>query len=202
MSPRGRRPASADTRGAIVEAARAEFAESGYDATSLRGVARRAGVDPALLHHYFDGKPGLFAEVLQVPANPDALIRSVAEGPLADVGERMARTFLAVWDSPEGRARFQVLIRSAVSHDDAARMLREFVVGAIFSNLVRQISLRHKEIAAEEIDVRASLAAAQMVGVGMLRYVIELPAMVEATPEELVAHLAPTLQRYLAGPAV
>ncbi len=201
MTPRGRRPASSDTRGAIVEAARAEFAESGYDATSLRGVARRAGVDPALLHHYFDGKPGLFAEVLQVPADPEALIRAVAEGPLEDVGEQMARTFLTVWDAPEGRERFQVLMRSAVSHDDAARMLREFVVGTIFSGLLRQVAARHEEVSVAEIEVRASLAAAQMVGVGMLRYVIGHPVMVEASADLLAAHLGPTLQRYLAGPA-
>ena len=72
MSPRGRRPGGVDTRQAIVEAARVDFAEQGYDGTSLRGIARRAEVDPALVHHYFGGKPQLFAAVMDIPADPAA----------------------------------------------------------------------------------------------------------------------------------
>lgn len=199
MSPRGRRPADQDTRGAIVEAARAEFAAGGYDGTSMRAVARRAEVDPALVHHYFDGKAGLFAEVMDIPVRPEMLVRAIAEGPLEEVGERMVRTFISVWDSPEGRARFQTIMRSAVTHDDAAHMLREFVVGAIFGNLLTELAATHPTVSTDNLPSRAAMAASQMVGVGLLRYVVELPAMVAADPEELVRLLAPVLQMYLVG---
>ena len=223
MSPRGRRPGGEDTRGAIVEAARAEFAEQGYDATSLRGIARRASVDPALVHHYFEGKPGLFAEVMSLPVDPAALVGRILATPREQVGEALVRAFLTIWDSPEGRPRFQALMRSALSHDEAARMLREFLVREVFGRVGEAFAVpgpdgattasagsatgptvtgpttRGTAVAgtAADVELRASLAAAQMVGVGMMRYVLELPVAVEASQDELVALLAPVPQRHL-----
>lgn len=195
MSPRGRRPGGADTKAGIVTAARVEFAESGYDATSLRAIARRAGVDPALVHHYFDGKPELFAAVMDVPVDPVVLVDRVLAGPREQVGEALVRTFLDVWDSPEGRPRFQALIRSAVSHEQATRMLREFLTREIFGRVTS--SLAGDGAATEALELRAGLAASQMIGVAMMRYVVEFPAVVAASHDELVAWLGPTLQRYL-----
>lgn len=196
MSPRGRRPAGSDARGDIVEAARAEFAERGYDAVSLRAIARRAGVDSALVHHYFDGKAELFAAVITLPVNPQVLIDAVLAVPREAVGEALARTFLLVWDSPEGRVRFAALIRSVLTHDEAARMVREFVVREIFA----RIALAHAPAGEDpaEAERRAGLAAGQLIGVAMLRYAVHLPALVDADPDALIADLAPTLQRYLA----
>ncbi|MFC8503868.1 TetR family transcriptional regulator [Pedococcus sp. NPDC057267] len=196
MSPRGRRPGGADTRAGIVSAARAEFAENGYDATSLRAVARRAEVDPALVHHYFGGKPQLFAAVMDVPADPAALVDRVVAGPREQVGESLVRTFLALWDSPEGRPRFQALIRAAVSHDDATRMLREFLTREIFGRVTAAMAGEGEPPA--DLELRAGLAASQMIGVAMMRYVVEFPAVVAASHDELVAQVGPTLQRYLA----
>ena len=195
MSPRGRRPGGADTRAGIVVAARAEFAETGYDATSLRAIARRAAVDPALVHHYFGGKPELFAAVMDVPVDPAVLVDRVLAGPRDQVGEALVRTFLAVWDSPEGRPRFQALIRSAVSHEQATRMLREFLTREIFGRVTA--ALAAEGAAVEDVELRAGLAAAQMIGVAMMRYVVEFPAVVAASHEELVERVGPTLQRYL-----
>ena len=195
MSPRGRRPGGADTRAGIVAAARAEFAENGYDATSLRAVARRAEVDPALVHHYFGGKPQLFAAVMDVPADPAALVDRVVAGPRDQVGESLVRTFLALWDSPEGRPRFQALIRAAVSHDEATRMLREFLTREIFGRVTNALAADGEP--ADDLELRAGLAASQMIGVAMMRYVVEFPAVVAASHDELVAWLGPTLQRYL-----
>lgn len=195
MSPRGRRPGGVDTRQAIVEAARVDFAEQGYDGTSLRGIARRAEVDPALVHHYFGGKPQLFAAVMDIPADPAALISAVVTGPRAQVGESLVRTFLAVWDSEAGRQRFQALVRAAVTHDDAARMLREFLTREVFGRVVRDLSADGAPSAGMEL--RAGLAAAQMVGLAMMRYIVEFPAVVDATHDELAALVGPTIQRYL-----
>lgn len=94
--PRGRRPAGSDTRGAIVRAARSEFAERGYDGTSLREVARRAGVDAALVHHYFDGKAGLFGAAMDLPTDPGERIRQLVDQGRAGIGERLVRLFLTV----------------------------------------------------------------------------------------------------------
>ena len=196
MSPRGRRPGGVDTKAAIVDAARVEFADAGYEATSLRAIARRAEVDPALVHHYFGGKPALFAAVMDIPVDPATLIARIVEGPREDVGEAVVRTFLAVWDSPEGRQRFQALIRSAVNHDEAARMLREFLVREVFGRVVG--SLSHDGDDTGALELRAGMAASQMVGVAMLRYVVEFPAVVAASHDQLAELVAPTMQRYLA----
>jgi AcrR family transcriptional regulator len=201
VSPRGRRPAGEDTRSAIIEAARQEFAEQGYDATSLRGVARRAGVDPALVHHYFAGKPGLFAEVMSLPGDVRALVGAIVSLPREEVGAAVVRTFLQLWDSPAGRLRFLGLLRSAVTHEEAARMVREFLVREVFGRVTRAFSTDGGQAAAGgagDADLRASLAAGQMVGVAMLRYVLEFPAVVDASPEQLVERVGPVLQGYLA----
>lgn len=198
MSPRGRRPGGEDTRGLILEAARAEFAEQGYDATSLRGIARRAEVDPALVHHYFEGKPALFAEVMDFPVDPSVLIDRVLAAPRDQVGAALVQTFLRVWDSPEGRQRFQGVVRSAVSHDDAALMLRQFLTREIFGRVATELAGRDDPEAQASAQLRAGLAAGQMLGMAMMRYIVAFPAVVEASQDELVAQLGPTIQRYLA----
>lgn len=195
MSPRGRRPGGVDTRQAILEAARVDFAEQGYDGTSLRGIARRAEVDPALVHHYFGGKPQLFAAVMDIPADPAALISAVVNGPRDQVGESLVRTFLAVWDSDAGRQRFQALVRAAVTHEEATRMLREFLTREVFGRVVRELSSDGERPAG--LEVRAGLAASQMIGLAMMRYIVEFPAVVDATHDELAALVGPTIQRYL-----
>jgi AcrR family transcriptional regulator len=200
VSPRGRRPGGVDTRAAILTAARADFAEQGYDATSVRGIARRAEVDPALVHHYFGGKAKLFAAVLDIPADPAALIGAVVQGPRDRVGESLVRTFLSVWDSEEGRQRFQALLRSAVTHDEATLMLREFLTREVFGRVVRELasSAGSGRVPTREVELRAGLAASQMIGLAVMRYIVELPAVVAASHDELAVMLGPTLQGYLA----
>lgn len=192
MAARGRRPGEGDTRSEILSAARDLFATKGFDGTSVRAVAREAGVDPSLVHHYFDGKPGLFAEVVGVPAGIEDEIVAAVDGPREGAGERIVRTFLRVWDSPEGRVRFQAMVGAVATHDEARRLLQDFVVRTVFA----RIAALHA--ADGEIDDLAVAAAgAQMVGMGMLRYVVELPAMADAAPEEIVAVLGPAVQRLL-----
>ena len=110
---RGRRPAGEDTRGLIEEAARAEFAERGYDGTTLRAVARRAGVDAALVHHYFEGKADLFAQaVVLTRVNPGHVVAGL-QGPSDTLGDRLVRTFLSVWDDPVNGERLVAMLRAA-----------------------------------------------------------------------------------------
>jgi len=191
---RGRRPAGEDTRAAILDAARTEFSAKGYDASSLRAIARLAEVDPALVHHYFEGKAALFVESMSLPFNPAFLIDTILAGPQQDVGERLARTFFDIWESAKGRERLVALLRSAVSNEDAARMLREFLAREVFGKVA-------VAMAVPQPHLRAGMAAAQMIGLALMRYVICFEPVVRASIDDVVALVAPTLQRYLADPA-
>ena len=192
---RGRRPAGEDTRALILAAAREEFATKGYAAASLRAVARGAGVDPALVHHYFHGKEDLFTATLDAPANPAALLGGVlaeSDG-LEGVGAQVVATFLRVWDDPDAQTRLRAMLRNALDHEAALQALREYVVGDVLGRIGARMP-------PEEAPLRMSLVGSQLVGLAVGRYVVGLPGLVSATPEELVASVGPTLQRYLTGP--
>lgn len=194
MSPRGRRPGGEDTRQAIVEAAREEFAAKGYDGTSLRGVARAAGVDPRLVHHYFDGKSGLFVEVMHLPVDPSVVVEQMLSAPAEEMGETVVRAFLTFWEQPDAQGSFVGLIRSALTHDEALHMLRGFVVREILGRIAQRVS-------GDGVDpeLAAGLAGSQVVGLAMARYVLEVPGVADASVEELVERVGPTIQRYLTG---
>jgi AcrR family transcriptional regulator len=189
----GRRPGNPDTREAILTAARAAFAERGFDAASIRAIATAAGVDPALVHHYFGTKEELFRATIEVPIDPAQLLPTVLVGGPEGVGERLVRTFLGVWDSPAGTPAV-ALLRSAVNNEWTARLLREFLI----TQVLRRV-LDHLDIDPAELPLRGSLVATQMIGLGMMRYVIRLEPVASASVETLVAAIGPTVQRYLTG---
>lgn len=189
----GRRPGNPDTREAILAAARAAFAERGFDAASIRAIATAAGVDPALVHHYFGTKEELFRSTMNVPIDPAELLPRVLAGGPDGVGQRLVRTFLGVWDSPAGGAAV-ALLRSAVNNEWTARMLREFLV----TQVLRRV-LDHLDIDPAELPLRGSLVATQMLGLAMTRYVVRLEPVASADPEALAAAIGPTVQRYLTG---
>jgi AcrR family transcriptional regulator len=190
----GRRPGNPDTREAILAAARAAFADRGFDGASIRGIAAAAGVDPALVHHYFGSKDQLFLEVMQVPIDPGSMLaRVLREGP-DGAGERLVRTMLSVWDSPAGVAA-AALVRSAMANDVFARMLREFIVRNILRRIAKEAGLDPAEA-----GLRTNLVATQIVGLIVLRYVIRIEPIASTPAETLVPLIGPTVQRYLTGP--
>lgn len=189
----GRRPGTPDTRDAILAAAREAFAERGFDAASIRAIAAAAGVDPALVHHYFGGKEELFRAATAFPADPGRLLPAVLAGGADGVGERMVRVFLEVWDSPAGTAAV-ALLRSAVSNDWSARLLREFLVTQVLRRVLDQLDVDPAQRA-----LRGGLVATQLAGLAMMRYVLRLDAVATAEPATLVAAVGPTVQRYLTG---
>jgi len=190
----GRRPGNQDTREAILEAARKAFAERGYDGASIRAIATSAGVDPALVHHYFGSKDQLFLATVHAPINPEEILPKVFEPGIEGIGERIVRTFLTVWDSPAGSTA-AALIRSAVQHDWSARMLREFLVSQILRRAQREL-----DIDPAEAPTRASLVATQMAGLAMIRYIVKIEPMASMPAEDVIRHIGPTIQRYLEGP--
>src|SRR6478752_50183 len=137
--PRGRpRKArgAADTRTAIVHAAAEEFAERGYEAASLRAVARRAGVASALVHHYFDGKADLFAASLEAPLRPDRVLEVVLSAPRGEVGERLVLFLCEQLDDERAAKRMVVVLRTALGSGPGTRMVREFLAREVLSRLV------------------------------------------------------------------
>lgn len=193
MPRTGRRPGNQDTRDVILAAARKAFAERGYDKASIRGIATEAGVDPALVHHYFGAKDQLFLATMDAPIDPGKLVPEVLAGGLDGLGERLVRMFLTVWDSPAGAAA-AALVRSAVSHEWSARMLREFLTTQVFRRV-----MDHVELDPAEAPLRASLVASQMMGLVMARYIIKVEPIASAAPETVVATVGPTIQRYVTG---
>ena len=188
---RGRRPGAPDTRAEVLAAARASFAERGFRATTIRAVAASAGVDPALVHHYFGTKDDLFVAALEIPVDPrEALAPVVAAGP-DGAGERLLRTFLAVWDDPAIQPGLLALARSMVA-DDAGGLVREgfipVVVGPVLAALV-----------VDRPEVRVPLVASQMIGLVVGRYVLAVPQLAQMPAEDVVARIGPVLQHYLTG---
>ncbi|MEV6692927.1 TetR family transcriptional regulator [Micromonospora sp. NPDC051196] len=190
----GRRPGNPATREAILEAARAVFGQRGYDGSTIRAIASAADVDPALVHHYFGSKEQLFLAAMQAPADPRKLLPMVLTGDRAGLGERLVRTFLSVWDSPAGTAGI-ALLRSAVSNEWTARLLREFLT----VHVLRRI-FDHLDVDPVEVPLRGSLVASQLIGLAVMRHVVRLEPIASADPDALVTPIAPTIQRYLTGP--
>lgn len=187
----GRRRGTPDTRGEILAAARSEFGDKGYDAATVRAIATRAGVDAALVHHYFSGKEKLFVAAMEFPIDPEEIAERMSDGPVSELAERMVRTFMAVWGDVQRRAPIVALLRSAMSYEAAAAMLRQFVTGAILSRVVVVFG------DAPNAKMRAEAMVSHLIGLAMMRYVIQVEPLASATDDELVALVAPVLQKYV-----
>jgi len=189
----GRRPGGVDTRGVVLEAARAEFAARGYQKASMRGIARAAGVDAALLHHYFGSKDRLFLAALEFPIDPAVVVGQVLAGDRAAVGARLARLVFGLWEEPTVRDRLLALLRTAAASEEVAALMRGFMVTELVGRLAAELDV-------EQPELRVELAMSQIVGLAMARYVIGVEPLASASAEELVPLLGRTLQGYLTGP--
>lgn len=190
MSRTGRRPGTSDTKESILAVARRKFATRGYEATSLRSIAAEAAVDPALLIHYFSTKEGLFVAAMGWPSRPSELLGDLGALPLDDAAKRLVRVYLGLVDSDDSRNAVLSLVRSAVSNETAAAMLREFLTTE-FVHVVAAFSVR------PDARTRASLVAAQLIGIAMLRHVVKVEALARSDPEAIVALVAPVIESYL-----
>ncbi|MGY1739162.1 MULTISPECIES: TetR/AcrR family transcriptional regulator [unclassified Blastococcus] len=177
----------------MLAAARAAFAERGYDGASIRGIATAAGVDPALVHHYFGTKDKLFLAAVEAPADPEDFLPEVLATPLDARGAAVVRMVLRVWDGP-ARPAILALVRSAVNHEWSATLLREFVLAKVIRRVIGSI-----DMPVEERQARGALVASQLIGMVMTRYVLRLEPLASAAPDQVVAAVGPTVQRYLTG---
>lgn len=193
MSRLGRRPVGGpDTRETILGAARELFADRGFERTTMRAVAARAEVDPALIHHYFGTKDGLLTAVLELPMDPVELLGDLGDDP-DRAGEELVRRALGFWErDPETRERMVALLRTGLSHDGAATVLRDLLGRTVLAVIQRSV-------APDRPTLRAALVGTQMGGMLLGRYLLRLPAVADATVEELAVAVGPTIQRYLTG---
>jgi AcrR family transcriptional regulator len=187
---RGRRPAGEDTRAALLAAAREVFTEQGFDGATVRAIAARAEVDPAMVNHWFGGKQGLFAAAVELPVTPEWVRDTVLSGPVDEVATRVVRTFITTWDNSSG-GTFTTLVRSAATQETAAQMLKQFIT-VVFGGIIRELGV-------DQPELRLGLFGSQLAGLGLARYVLRLDSIVDADIDTLAAAIGPTLQRYLTG---
>ncbi|WNI17112.1 TetR family transcriptional regulator [Actinacidiphila sp. ITFR-21] len=204
-------PPSGATKDRILAAAREEFSAHGYDRTSVRSIGRAAGVDSALVHHYFGSKEQIFAAAVEVafaPAldcpeavtavpggAPGAVGGNGLPGGTDGVGERVARFMLRSWENPATREPLLAIVRSAVTNEAAATVLRGLVSRTVLARVAGELTVPDPEF-------RVQLAATQLIGMVTLRYVIKLEPLASADPEQLVHLMSPPLHHYLTAPGI
>lgn len=190
----GRAPGSPPNRETILDAARGYFEHYGYERATIRAIAARAGVDPALVHHYFGSKDRLLVAALELPVNPRDVVAELVAGDRDTIGERLLRRVLAVWGEEWAKGGPLVgLIRTAMTHEDAARMMREFFTRELIGRLAEVLDVSQPRL-------RVGLVASQLMGLAMARFIIRMEPIASADPEMLIACYGPTIQRYLTGP--
>ena len=190
-SPRGRRRGSPDTRSAILAAARTSFAQHGFAGTTIRAVASAAGVDAALVHHYFGTKDELFLAALELPVDPRKLIGPVLAGPLEEAAERFLGIFLSVWDDPDLRPSL-VAVARGIMDPAGSRLMSEGVLPVVIEPIGAALGIDNPQR-------RMPLVASQVIGLILMRYVLAVEPLASMSREELIAIYAPTIQRYLTG---
>ncbi|WP_051133023.1 TetR/AcrR family transcriptional regulator [Nocardia paucivorans] len=188
----GRRPGRSGAREAILAAARSRFADAGFDKTSIRAVAADAGVDPALVHHYFGTKQQLFAAVVELPIDPEVILRRLDATPLDRLGETIVATVVGVWDSPAGAGA--VAMARSLFGGGASSLTRDFLTQVILERVRSRIATD-----TDDGRLRMSLAASQMAGLLLTRKVLAIEPIATVSPELLAAAVGPTVQRYLTG---
>jgi len=192
MARTGRRPGESGSREAILDAARTAFGERGFSDASVRDIAGRAGVDAALVHHFYGTKEQLFAAAMRLPVDLAVAIPALLEGGVGGLGERVVGFFLAAFEAGGGQNTLLALLRSAASHERSATMVREFVTKAVLGPVAASLDRPDPEL-------RASLVGSQLIGLAMMRYVVKVEPLASADPRTVVVAVAPTIQRYLTG---
>lgn len=193
---KGRRKGSPQTRQEILDAARNLFAERGFTGTSIRGVAAAAGVDPALVHHYFGTKEGLFRAALDIPIDPQAIVATVIEGGPRGAPRRLVETFLGVWDSEETGPAMVSFLRRAMTDQESAALLRDFAGTTVLRTAAEQL-LGHLDPAVAR--PRIALIVSQMLGLVVLRNVLGVEPLASMPRDQIADAVTPAVERYLYG---
>ncbi|MDX1885447.1 TetR family transcriptional regulator [Mycolicibacterium sp. 120270] len=193
-SRRGRRQGEPVSREAVLSAAKQRFAVEGYEKTTLRAIANDAHVDPSMVIYLFGSKAELFRESLRLIIDPDVLVATLAEGE-GDIGTRMVRAYLGIWEHPETGASMVAMLQSATSNPDAHEAFRGFMQNYVLTAVSDALG------GGDDARLRAMLAATNLVGTAVLRYVMRVPPLATLSAEDVVTLIAPSVTRYLTAPA-
>jgi AcrR family transcriptional regulator len=188
----GRPAGPSDTRERILDTARTLFARNGIDNTSIRAIAKDAGVDPALVHHYFGTKTQLFAAAIHIPIDPMDVLGPLRQVPVEQIGYTLPRLLLPLWDSEVGKG-FTAMLRSIVGGGEVS-LIRSFLQDVI----VAEVGSRVDDPPGSG-PIRIQFVASQLVGIAMARYILELEPFTSLPIEQIAETVAPNLQRYLTG---
>jgi AcrR family transcriptional regulator len=193
QTPRtGRRPGESSTREEILKAASRLFAKRGYQGATMRAIAAQAGVDAALIVHFFGNKASLMAEAIEWPFDPEVeMPKLLAEG-RHHAGRHLVELFVNVWDDEGRRHPILILLRAASTEPQAAEMLRDFMSRRLYPPLMDQLGV-------DQPELRSDLVVSQLLGLGLVRYILRIEPLASAKPEDVVAWVSPTVQRYLTG---
>lgn len=193
MARTGRRPGDSDTRASILVAARTAFGERGFDQSTIRGIAEVAAVDPALIHHYFGTKADLYAAAIEIPLSPSVVTAAVMADGIDQAGANLARAFFSIWEDPLGREPLLGMLRGAITGNDAGvQSFRQFIGAVLITAIAEHVD-------APDSTLRVELAASHLVGIAVIRYVIQLEPLSSTPVDDIVAMVAPRLQSYLTG---
>lgn len=192
MARAGRRPGVSTTAEDVLGAARSLFAARGFQATTIRAVAAQAGVNPALVHHYFGDKEQLFLAAMDLPVSPDVLLAAVLAGPREQVPQRLVRTFLRIWADPVTGPRALGVLRAAATTEQSAMMLRRFAEEVALARLSPALGVPKPRVAA---------AAAHMVGVAFAIHIARIEPLASLSEDELVELLTPAIATYVGAPS-
>ena len=188
----GRPPGTSDTRERILTNARELFARNGIDKTSIRAVAAAAGVDSALVHHYFGTKRQLFAAAIHIPIDPMTVLGPIRRTPVEEIGYTLPALLLPLWDSELGSG-FIATLRSLLAGSDVS-LIRSFVQEVIAA----EVGSRVDDPPGSGM-IRVQFVASQLVGVVMARYILELEPFKSLPVDQIADTIAPNLQHYLTG---
>jgi AcrR family transcriptional regulator len=185
------------SRDAVLSAAKQRFATEGYEKTTLRAIAHDAHVDPSMVLYLFGSKEELFRESLRLILDPEVLVAAMtgATDDDPDIGTRMVRTYLRIWETPETAASMRAMLQSATSNTDANDAFRAFIQSYVLTAVAGVLG------GGEQARLRAMLAASSLVGTAMVRYIIQVPPLSTLSADEVVALIAPTVTRYLTADA-
>jgi AcrR family transcriptional regulator len=191
---RGRWRSGMATRRRILDAAKARFASDGYEHATVRAIAADAQVDPGMVHDVFGRKDQLFAAAMGGPDSPRAPVTELLADGIDDLGVRLVRRFLEVWDATEHVEPLLALARSAHTEERSATMLREFIQHEFAGPIVRHLD-------APDAALRAGLVTTQLLGLTIARYAVRIDPIASADHDTLTAWLGPVVQDLLTGPA-
>jgi AcrR family transcriptional regulator len=192
--PRGRRQGEPVSRDAVLRAAKQRFAVEGYEKTTLRAIANDARVDPSMVLYLFGSKAELFRESLRLILDTGALVAALADGD-GDIGSRLVRTYLGIWEHPDTAASMVAMLQSATSNPDAHEAFRAFIQSYVLTAVSGALG------GGEQARLRAMLAATNLVGTAILRYVMRVAPLADLPADDVVRLIAPSVTRYLTAPA-